>query len=48
MTYQLQIIKLDIYNFKMTLNMGYIYFSGIDVNPWKTGDELEVIPTEKP
>lgn len=37
-----------IYNFKMTLNMGYIYFSGIDVNPWKTGDELEVIPTEKP
>lgn len=36
-----------IYNFKMTLNMGYIYFDGITVDQWKTGGELEVIPTEK-
>lgn len=36
-----------IYNFKMTLNMGYIYFDGITVDQWKTGDELEVVPTEK-
>lgn len=48
-----------IYNFKMTLNMGYIYFDGITVDEWNedvnvnednTDDDIEVpaTPTPKP
>lgn len=46
-----------IYNFKMTLNMGYIYFDGITVDEWNedvnengnnTDDDIEVPATQLP
>ena len=44
-----------IYNFKMTLNMGYIYFDGITVDEWNedvnengTDDDIEVPATPTP